>query len=695
MNAPALKSGRWLPLVAASLCVLAGMTPTVATQDADETPSDHFRREDVFELESVADPRVSPDGRHVVYVRRSNDIMTDRTRSRLWLAAVDGSDHRPLIADGSASMPRWSPTGDRLAYLRSADGATQIHVRWMDTGQSAAVTSVRESPSSLTWSPDGRRIAFTMAVPFEPEPLVKPPKKPEGAEWAEPAKVVDRLRYRADGQGFLEAAYDHVFVVPADGGTPRQLTDGEAHHRGPLAWTADSRALVFSANRDEDWERQTIEADLFRVTLDGDLTALTDRPGSEARPRISPSGTRLAWLQRDNDPVPYANQELVVAGADGADPVVLTSDLDRSVADVQWFSDDALVIQYDDRGRRVLDRVTLDGARERLTDALGGMSLGRPYVSGTFHVGGYGVLAYTRGTPHRPADLVVRAAGEHRRLTELNEDLLGARTLGEVHEFTYASSLDGQQIQGWYILPPDFDPAERHPLLLEIHGGPHLAYGPHFSAELQLYAAAGYVVVYDNHRGSSSYGTDFAMLLMHRYSSADDAADHLSAVDAMIARGFIDEEQLFVTGGSAGGIATAYMVGLTDRFRAAVAAKPVINWISKTLTADSFVYQIRHQFPGPPWEHLEHYWQRSPLSLVGNVTTPTMLITGEEDYRTPISESEQFYQALRLRGVDSVFVRLPDSSHGIASRPSRMISKVDHVLAWFERYRGDGEAEDG
>ncbi|TNE59192.1 MAG: S9 family peptidase, partial [Sphingomonadales bacterium] len=264
---------------------------------------------------------------------------------------------------------------------------------------------------------------------------------------------------------------------------------------------------------------------------------------------------------------------------------------------------------------------------------------------------------------------------------------LAHRDLGDVHRITYASSHDGTEIEGWYVTPPGFDPAKKYPLMLEIHGGPHLSYGPHFSAEIQRYVAEGYVVFYDNHRGSSGYGEAFGLLLEGKYSSPDDAADHLSGVDAMIAKGFIDTDNLFVTGGSAGGIATAYLVGLTDRFNAAVAAKPVINWLSKPLTADSYISQIRHQFPAMPWEDPMHYWQRSPLSLVGNVTTPTMLLTGELDQRTPISESEQFYQALKLRGIDTALVRVPGSYHGIASRPSRLIAKVDNILAWFERYK--------
>jgi dipeptidyl aminopeptidase/acylaminoacyl peptidase len=208
---------------------------------------------------------------------------------------------------------------------------------------------------------------------------------------------------------------------------------------------------------------------------------------------------------------------------------------------------------------------------------------------------------------------------------------------------------------------------------------------------MQRMAAEGYVVFYDNHRGSSGYGRDFGMLLEYKYSSEEDFGDHMSGVDAMIDRGFVDPDRLYITGGSAGGIATAYAIGLTDRFKAAAVAKPVINWISKTLTGDYYPGQIKHQFPGLPWDEFEHYWERSPLSLVGNVTTPTLLITGEEDFRTPMSETEQYYQALKLARVETVMVRLPGTSHGIASRPSRLIAKIDNILAWFDRYPAEEE----
>lgn len=652
---------------------------------------------DLFELEYAGDPRISPDGKTVVYIRRSQDIMADRTRSNLWAVASDGGDHRPLLSGRhSYSSPRWSPDGSRIAYISSHEGSPQLYVRWMDTGQTALVTNLSGRPRSISWSPDGRWIAFINSVPAEKTSLAKPPKKPKGAKWADGVKVTDSVIYRFNGLGYLDPAHAHVFVVPADGGTPRQLTDGAFNHGGrysfsggTLSWTADSAAVVFSANRNENWEYETIEADVYAAPLDGGaLRRITDAPGAENGARMSPDGRRIAYIASENNDKAYRTARLVVADSDGGNPRVLTADLDRSVGGIRWAANGrGLYFTYDDRGMRQVAYSDLGGKRRIIAGDVGGTSLGRPYVGGSFTVADDGTVAYSRTRPDRPADVAVTDGRRARTLTALNEDLLAHRALGQVHEITYASTLDGTEIQGWYVTPPDFDPAKQYPLVLELHGGPHSAYGPHFSAEIQRYAAEGYVVFYDNYRGSTSYGEDFALLLQYKYSSRDDFTDHMSGIDALIARGFVDPDQLFITGGSAGGIASAYAIGLTDRFKAAAVAKPVINWLSKTLMGDIYMYQIKHQFPGMPWEALEHYWQRSPLSLVGNVTTPTLLITGEADYRTPIAETEQFYQALKLRKVDTVMVRVPGASHGIAARPSHLIAKVDNILAWFDRYR--------
>ena len=672
-------------LLAASL-----MFVTVHAINAEENFSE-FEPMDVFDLEWASDPRVSPDGKTIVYVRKSNDIMKDRERSNLWQVSTDGSDHRPLYSGlSSIKSPRWSPNGEKLAFISNDTGSQQIHVRWFDSGDTAVISQLQASPSNLSWSPDGKWLAFTMNVKAPTKSIAEPRAKPEGATWAKKPITVTTTRYQYDGQGIVEPAYRHVFIVPADGGTSRQLTEGNFNHYGSLAWSPNSDQVFFSAYRSDDWELVSDEADIYSVNISTKkLKQITNQSGAERSPVISPNGRLIAFIKEERRPLAYTPDQIAIMDLNGENIRILSEGLDGDASNLLWAGNSqALYYTYDERGIRKIGQATIKGSLRPVIKGVGGTTIGRPYLSGGFHANN-GTLAFTHGTSDRPANIAIIQDDQAQILTRLNDDLLGHRRLGSVKEITYKSSFDGQEIQGWYITPPDFDPSKKYPLILEIHGGPHLAYGPYFSAELQIMAAAGYVVFYNNYRGSLSYGEDFALLLQYKYSSKEDFADHMSGIDTLIDLGFIDDENLFIAGGSAGGIATAYAVGLTDRFNAAVAAKPVINWLSKPLTADSMVGQIYHQFPGPPWEHVEHYWERSPLSLMGNVTTPTMLITGENDRRTPISETEQFYQALRLRGVDSAMVRLPDTSHGIASRPSRLISKVDHILAWFERYKTD------
>jgi acylaminoacyl-peptidase len=505
--------------------------------------------------------------------------------------------------------------------------------------------------------------------------------------------VVERLAYRADGEGWLPHGFVHVFVVVADGGAPRQLTSGSFHHRGPLAWTPDGGAILLSANRREDWEYEPRDSELYRVRLaDGGLEALTARRGPDQAPVVSPDGGRIAFTGFDDRYQGYQRARLYVMQADGSGTRELLPTLDRSVEGVRWSADGHhLYFQYDDRGDTRLARADLDGGLEQIAAGVGGVSLGRPYSGGSFSLARDGSVAYTLGSAGRPADVAALAGGATRRLTQLNDALLGRRELGEVEELVAESGFDGRPIQAWLVRPPGFDPRKRYPLILEIHGGPFANYGARFAAELQLYAAAGYVVVYANPRGSTSYGEEFANLIHHAYPG-NDYDDLMAVVDAAIAKGFVDEQRLYVTGGSGGGVLSAWIVGKTKRFRAAVVQKPVINWTSFVLHADGIGFFTRYWFPAPSWEIPEHYHARSPLSLVGAVETPTMLLTGEDDLRTPISESEQYYAALKLRRVPTAMVRIPGAPHGIASRPAHLIAKVLHVLAWFERWGGAPDA---
>ncbi|HEY6124090.1 MAG TPA: S9 family peptidase [Steroidobacteraceae bacterium] len=644
---------------------------------------------DVFQLEYTDDVQISPDGNRIVYVRISHDIMTDRARRNLWIVNADGTNNRPLRSESkNFSSPRWSPDGTRLAYVSAAEGSPQLYVRWMDSGQTALLTNLVESPGAIAWSPDGKSIAFTQLVPAKQTPLATPPEKPEGAQWAPPVRVVDTVTYRADGAGWLEAGYQHVFLVSSDGGTARQLTAGDFNHEGPLSFTPDSKNIVFSANRDADWERNPQASNVFAVNTDtAKLTQLTTREGPDNSPVVSPDGQKIAYLGFDDRLQGYQVTHLYVMDVDGKNPRLVTGEFDLDVDATLWSSDSrSLYFSFDERGVKKLGVVSLDGKVRTLAVGLGGADLGRPYTSGSFSVSKNGRAAFTHNTTGRPADVALYSGGSQRVLTSLNDDLLGHKKLGDVREVNWKSSKDQRDIQGWVITPPDFDKSKKYPLILEIHGGPFTAYGPNYTTELQLFAAAGYIVLYANPRGSTSYGETFGNLIHHAYPG-DDYDDLMSGVDAVIAEGNVDTNNLFVTGGSGGGVLTAWIVGKTDRFRAAVVAKPVINWASFALTADMSNFFYKYWFGAQPWEQPEQYWKRSPLSLVGNVKTPTMLLTGESDYRTPISESEQYYQALKLRKVDTVMVRIPEASHGMTARPSNLIAKVDNILAWFEKYR--------
>ena len=666
----------------------AALEPVEATSTGPSFAPNGLSPQDIFELEWVEDPRISPDGRRIAYLRKSFDIMTDSTRSNLWVVDADGRNHRPLVTShDSIASPRWSPDGERILYSASTEKMTQLFVRWLDTGQTTQLTQVRHPISEARWSPDGESLALIMSVDVEKKPMVRMPQKPEGAEWAPPAKVVDQLVYRLDGRGMLEESYAQLHVLPAEGGTPRPLTQGAFRHASP-SWTPDGRTLVISGHRTPDWQYDPLNSELYAVDVGSSrVDVLTERAGPDRAPQVSPDGRHIAYLGFDDRKQGYQVTRAYVMPRAGGEPRLLTESFDRDVQNLKWSSDSrGLYFQYDDRGNTKIGYLPLQGDIRTLAENVGGTSLGRPYASGGYSVSRSGRIAFTLTRPEHPAELAVLDGGSPRLLTNLNGDVLGHKTLATVESMTVESS-DGYPIQSWIAKPPGFRAGAKYPLILEIHGGPFANYGDRFAAEIQLYAAAGFVVLYVNPRGSTSYGETFGNLIHHAYPG-DDYGDLMASVDALLERGYVDPERLYVTGGSGGGVLTAWTVGKTDRFRAAVVAKPVINWTSFVLYADLSVFFAKYWFPDMPWAIPEHYQKRSPLSLVDNVKTPTMLLTGEADYRTPIAESEQYYQALKLRRIDTALVRIPDASHGIAKRPSHLIAKVLHILAWFERYPG-------
>ena len=674
--------------------LLAGIAFAGAACGQSDTP---LRAESVFQLEAVSGPQISPDGSTIAYVRRTNDAALDQTRSSIWLIEPDGSGHQPLTeARIPTGMPRWSPDSQYLAYTRADEQGVSLHTR-APNGNDRHVTDLPGAPGGLAWSPDGRHLAYSV---FRAQPGLAAaalPAIPEGADRAPSAEVENRLVFRLDGAGAIPPGTQYFYLVELETGDVKPLSQDARGGSGDFAFSADGQSLLFSADRREQLGQLPPDNELHRLDIaTGSVTQLTDRRGPDASPRPSPDGRWIAYLGFDDRRMGYHNTELYLRSTETGETRSLTALLDRSVGSPQWAADSAsLYVQFDDRGTTRVGRVNLDGELSIVADGLIGATFGRPYTGGSYSVSDAGDIAFTPGSPQQPAELaIVHAGGETARLTDLNSDVLSDIDLSPAEAISWASPADGRDIHGWVLYPPDFDPGRTWPMILEIHGGPFTAYGPTFSAELQLMAAAGYVVVYTNPRGSTSYGYDFANLIHHAYPG-EDYDDLMGAVDHMLERGFIDPDRLFVTGGSGGGLLTAWIIGNTDRFAAAASVKPVINWSSFVLYSDLPQFFYRYWFASAPWEDPDEYWRRSPLSLVGHVSTPTLMMVGGADLRTPRAETEQYYSALHLNGVPTRLVIIPESFHGISnSRPSRLLTKVAEILRWFEEY-DPGARENG
>ena len=678
-------------LALASLCILlAG-----GARGADPAATSAFTGADLFRLALVVDPQIRPDGATVAYVRRSNDLMADRARDSIWQVDVASGVESPLVTGpGSYQSPRWSPDGSRLAYTAvDENGHAQLYVRWTGAGTSARLTDLDEAPASFAWSPDGRSIALLRFVRDEQSRLGAAPARPEGAKWAEPLQFITETYYRSDEEGERHPGHTHLYLVSADGGAARAVTSGPFDERGPLAWTPDGRYVLLSGNRTAAARLDLQNTTVLQVSVaSGEVTLLTHRVGADGSPTPSPDGAQIAYLGFPDRASSYDNTRLYVMARDGSHVRSLTDTLDRSIGQVAWAADGkSLVVSYEDHAETRLARVTLDGQLHPLADGPMATDLDRPYQNApdtAFSLAKDGTIACALAGATRPAELFIYQGGRRRQLTHVNAEALDAKALAEPRPLAVRSSFDGRALDAWLALPPGAAATAKVPLILEIHGGPFSNYGAVFSTDVQLYAAAGYAVLYANPRGSTSYGDQFANLVHHDYPSHD-YDDLMSAVDAAIATGRIDPDRLFVTGGSGGGVLTAWIVGTTHRFRAAAVQKPIINWASAALTTDFTPYMTHVWFAKPPWDDPDAYWRHSPLSLVGNVTTPTLVVVGDRDFRSPVSEAEQYYQALQLRGVPTTLIKVPGASHAnLAARPSQSAAKASAIIAWFDRYRG-------
>lgn len=640
---------------------------------------------DLFlDWEYALNPQISPDGSQIVYTRRWTDKVNDKYENDVWIMNADGSRHRFLL---KGSAPVWSPDGRRIAYVAPGQPTgAQIFVKWLDAADAGTqVTRLERSPANLQWSPDGKSIAFNMLVPAQAALKVAAPKRPEGAKWIDPPRVVDRLNYRSDASGYRPEGFMHVFVVSSEGGNPRQLTDGDFNHNA-AEWMPDSNTIVFSATRKPDAEYVRFGSEIYSLNVKtNQIKPLTDRDGTDSEPAVSPDGKLIAYLGSDRNTDTYNISKLYLMDANGQNKRVLTETFDRSPDNLMWSGDgDGVYFIAEDKGTNNLHFAsTKGGAARQITTG------NHQFISS--NMSRNGIVVGTLSDASQPGDVVVFNVKQNklpaRKLTDVNGDLLEGRKLGAVEEIWY-ESVGGMRVQGWIVKPPDFNPSKKYPLILYIHGGPHAMYGIGFNFEFQNHAAENYVVLYTNPRGSSGYGKQFGNAINNNYPG-EDYDDLMKGVDEVLKRGYVDEKNLFVTGGSGGGVLTAWIVGHTDRFAAAVSMKPVINWYSFVGTTDGADWY--YNFKKLPWEDPSEHLRRSPITYVGNVKTPTMVLTGDLDLRTPLEQTEQYYRALKLRKVPTAMVRLNDEYHGFNAlglrHPSNRLYQIQYLRAWFDKYK--------
>jgi dipeptidyl aminopeptidase/acylaminoacyl peptidase len=680
-----------LRLALAAVLFAAGVSPI----NGQETPvANRFTTEHYFELERVSNSQISPDGARIVYAREQANRLEDKWEPALWIMNADGSQHR-FLAKGSNA--HWAPDSKRILYL--ADGeprGTQIFVRWIDAeGPATQVTHATEKIADARWSPDGKTIAFSMFVPEKSKWAISMPTEPEGAKWTPAPRIVETLHYRQDRVGFLEDGHTHLFVVAADGGAPRQLTAGDwsagdGELRSPIGfdWTPDSRAIVLVANRDSDADLEYDRSQLLVVdATSGSIRELVSKPGVWERPAVSPDGKTVAFTGYPESKKTHSVADLYVIPFAGGEPRKISGDYDRDPLSLHWSADGSGVyFDADDHGSRNVQLASVNGGVRAVTTGVHVLTLDS--VSKDLMAAG------TVTDPDHPAEVTrwnLRALSAIEPLTNVNGGMLAGKKFARTEEITFNSS-GNTKVQGWVVKPPDFDAAKKYPLILEIHGGPFAMYNVAFNYMWQNFAANDFVVLYVNPRGSTGYGTAFSGAIDHNYPGPD-YDDLMAGVDAVMAKGFVDPSRMYVSGCSGGGVLSSWVIGHTDRFAAAAVRCPVTDWLSMAGDTDIplFTYSF---FKKPFWEDPSDWLSHSSLMYAGKVSTPTLLMTGVLDRRTPMPQTEEYFAALKTRGIPVKLLQFESEFHGTASKPSNFIRTQLYMMSWFKKYTrsDDGKA---
>jgi len=712
----------------------AGAQTGVPPQSGTQSGKRAIAEKDLFEFTWIATPQLSPDGSRAAFTRVVVDEKRTGYETSIWTVGTSGNEAPRRLTNGRHdAAPRWSPDGKRLAFVRGAEKdetgkprPPQIAVLSLAGGEAWVITDLPKGAANPVWSPDGKRIAFLSST--TPEDIEKEVRKkdrrakdagkPADKNTAQPREtepesehesdvhVISRAVYRSNDEGYLDPKrHDHIWVVDVPTTSdeltkPLQLTTGEFDEGDPL-WTRDGERIYFITQRIDEPYYELPTTDIYFVpSSGGQVEKLTTVPMDIGQVALSPDGRQMAFHGSVTHPVrSYSQPDLwVMDVASGASPRNLTANYDFDMGD-SVFGDNAAprggngrTLHWSADGKTLFDVVAKQGRTQLVkVDAQSGavseITRGDQAVLDFSVTPDAHAMVALVSTPTMIGDLfAVAPDGSQQRITDLNQKLWSQLNLTAPEEFTYAS-FDGKRIQAWIQKPPGFDPKRKYPLVLNIHGGPHAAYGWIFEHEFQWMAARGYVVLYVNPRGSVSYGQEFANIIQYRYPGAD-YRDLMTGVDELLKRGYIDARKLAVTGGSGGGVLTDWTVTHTGRFAAAVSQRDISNWASWWYTADFTLFQP-HWFKAPPFQNPQDYTNRSAITYVESIHTPVMFVLGESDYRTPPdSGGEQLFRALKFLKRPTAMVMFPRETHELSrsGEPWHRVERLEHIVNWFDKW---------
>ncbi|MDC0188758.1 S9 family peptidase [Gammaproteobacteria bacterium] len=633
-----------------------------------------------WDIQSASSPIVSPDNSLIIFSKEYIDKKNDDFINELWVMKTDGSDKR-FFAKGE--NPKWSPNSLKIAYVKSDDNDTsQIYIKYLNNETESKITNHEKGIKDFAWSNDGKFFSFSSFNEYESDWKIDIPGKEEGVDysWTSDPNVVTSMHWKSDGEGEHESGENHLYLVDSDGGPAVKISDWGNDYVSDLQWI-DNANILFTGNSSlNDLEPSWQQTAIFVLnTKNKELSKISPETGVFTSPKVSKDGKKIVFIGHPN--LEYIDLALDIWINHKNNNKVLTNNLSSSPGELFWLSDDKVVFHMDERGSSKL--IELDVINQDIKEVIPKFNE-QFYLSSVSNQSLYGVYANAK----RPGEIASVNKSKLNKLTEFNELILSQYNLGETTEINYMSP-DGTKIQGWYITPPNFDENKKYPLILIIHGGPHAMYRSSFNYLWHQFASDGYVVLYTNPRGSTGYGSDFANKIDKDYPGKGDLSDLLAGVDYVTDMEFINESKMYVQGCSGGGVLTTWVVGHDDRFAAAASLCPVTNWISMVGTTDIPAWTFTW-FEKPFWEDPTEWLEHSPIMRTGFIKTPTLLMTGVLDIRTPMAQTEEMYIALKEAGVETTLVRMNEEWHGTdREKPTNWFRTYGYLSEWYEKYSKD------